>query len=188
MSFYQQNDEQLKVDLGKGMSITLILRGETLDIAALRLLWHNQKQVMRDQGRIAQFEKDLEKEELSDEEYDSINGRIKALEGKADGLSVLVDQAYGCLKSPGWTDYFESKDAEQRGVVVPFSKQAIESMGPGALLKITRALASHLGLNELAEDAEPGEAKGTSHERLQLAGAIPSNTQIGIPNSVSTEL
>src|SRR3990167_3128106 len=133
MPFYQEDADTLTIDCGKGRSITLVLRGGTMDIAALRLVMHSQNQVSRDQKRIAQFEEQLTKSDLSDAEYDSLTTRIKALEEKPDGMTVLVDHIFKSAK--GWTDYFANAEAEKRGEIMVFSKDNIEKMGPGALLK-----------------------------------------------------
>ncbi len=186
MPFYLEDSETLTVDCGKGRSITLVLRAGTLDVSAVRLLWHSEQQVRRDQNRIQQFENDLKTPGLSDAEYDSITTRIKSLEDKPDNLNVLVDQIFKCVK--GWTDCFANPDAEKRGEVEPFTKENIEHVGPGGLMKITRAIASHLGLNEFSEEnAEPGEAKGTSLAPLQLERVVPGNAQTGIDTFATTE-
>lgn len=187
MALYEENDETLTVDCGGGRSITLLLTGDSLNVSALRLLWHKQKQASRDEKRIAQFEKELEREGLTDDEYNSLTERIRALEEKPDNLSMLIDQVYCYIKSPGWTDYYPSKQAEERGELAPFSKESIGKMGAKALVVITRALTKHYGLDALAEDAEPGEAEGTSPAPLQLVDAIPSNIPTGIPSSELTE-
>lgn len=186
MSLYQNNDEQLKVDVGKGRSITLVLRGETMDIAGLRLLWHNQGQVTRDQNRIAQLEEQLADANLPDEQYEAITARIKSLQEKPDGLTLLVDLIFRSAK--GWTNYFADAEAETRGEVVAFTKENIERMGPRALTVISRRLAAHFGLNSMGEEDEPGEAKGRSPEPLQLMSKAVGDSQTGIENSVSTEL
>lgn len=185
MPFYQNNDEQLFIDTGKGRSVTLILRGETMDISALRLLWHNQGQVVRDQNRIGQFEKQLEDLDLTDEQYESITKRIEALQAKPDGLTLLVDLVHRTAK--GWTDYFSDPEAEKRGEVLPFTKENIERMGPGALTVISKKLAAHFGLNSTGEEDEPGEAKGRLPEHLQLTNKAVGDSPTGTANSVSTE-
>lgn len=147
MPFYQQDeDARMTVDFGGGRSITFKMRGTDLDVESVRRLSAQSQQGQIISSRFEVLEARLKSPELKSNEFESTLDEIDKLRKRGDGVTMMVDYIHSAVS--GWVDYYTDRKAEERGEVVPYSKENIAKMGIAALGKVVTALNEFFAFSE----------------------------------------
>lgn len=151
MSLYQQEeDARLTVDFGGGRSLTLKMRGTDLDIGTVRRLGAAAKQSEMITERLKRLQERGKGGDLKGTEFDSVMDEVAKLNARGDQITMMVDFVFAAAS--GWLDNYFDRKAEERGEVLPFTRENIEKMGIGGLSKVVERLNGFFGF-EVEPDA-----------------------------------
>jgi hypothetical protein len=175
---YATSANQLPVDFGGGRTVTFKMHAD-VGVDLVRWLRNQVNRIQVANKRADKIEKAAENlaVDATDEQFEKLTTEAEAARNRADEVAMCVE--YIRRGSNGWTDFYEDKDAEARGEVLPFDEKNIPRLGLMNLTTVINAFNKHYGLTG---DQTPGEAKGES-----LPALSPSKAEVeSLPNGIAS--
>lgn len=176
MAMYATPAHQLTVEFANKCSVTFKMHAD-VGMDLIRWLRNQVNRIQVANKRADKIETAaMNLPEDASEKFAKLTLDAEKVRDSGDEVAMCVE--YIKRACNGWVDFYEDKDAEAKGELLPFDEDNIPRLGLMNLTKVINAFNKHYGL---AGEEAPGEATGESLQEPsppteKAAGVIPIGT------------